>query len=71
MKKPLTVGDKYRTNPLSHKKTDLVIIVEYTDGKLMRYINIHNPIAYMNAMDKSNVVDAWVESTKEKINYKK
>ncbi len=48
------VGAQYRTNPLSHKKTDKIVCVEKSNGLVLEYDNIQSPWAYIKAIKRAN-----------------
>ena len=56
------VGDKYRTNELSLTPGGYTICVKETSGKILEYINVKKPYAYIRkASENPNVVDAWIK----------
>lgn len=58
------VGDKYRTNPLSHQPGGTSVIVLYHNGKKMEYTKVKHPYAFIKTVKKNpDVRDAWVENT--------
>ena len=45
--KIIKVDSEYRTNQLSLKPGGTIIIVEYLDGRIMKYDNVKNAGAYI------------------------
>jgi hypothetical protein len=61
MGKILKVGDKYRTNNLSLIEGGSTVEIHLTDGKILVYDKVKNPVAYINMIrKKSDVHQAFV-----------
>tara|TARA_Y100000589_G_C27131531_1_gene620785 strand:+ start:169 stop:414 length:246 start_codon:yes stop_codon:yes gene_type:complete len=53
----LRVAQEYRTNPLSYKKTNTEVEVEFESGHCFIYDNIHKPYKYVNAIEQKNHIE--------------
>ena len=61
MGKILKVGDEYRTNNLSLIEGGSTVEIHLTDGKILVYDKVKNPVAYINMIrKKSDVHQAFV-----------
>ena len=61
MGKILKVGDKYRTNNLSLIEGGSTVEIHLTDGKILVYDKVKNPVAYINMISKkSDIHQAFV-----------
>lgn len=56
------VGDKFRTNFLSHKPGGCTVIVKMKDGNKLSYNKIKYPTSYIQAVLKNpDVLEAWID----------
>jgi hypothetical protein len=68
MGKILKVGDKYRTNNLSLIEGGSTVEIHLTDGRILVYDKVKNPIAYINMIrKKSDVEKAFVNGVAHKL----
>ena len=56
------VGDIYRTSELSLIPGGYTVCVRESDGRILEYINIKKPHAYIRTVARNaNVMDAWIK----------
>ena len=63
-KQPYKVGDKYRTNKLSHQPGGVKVFVKYKSGFVKEYDKIKNPDKFIDKITESNdssIVNVWYE----------
>ena len=58
----MKVKKEYRKNELSKIANPNTIIVYTIQGRKLEYTNIHNPTAYINAMNKKDIVKIYVNN---------